>query len=144
MYDGFEEIVQAWLACAWILTGAQGDVAHFERDSAGRRVDGDDGAGVGERDGALGALGALEFGLRSALRRSRVGLRSGLLLGLWGVRSSCALAAARDGVSDAGVGARLGAVLAVVLLGHGLLADGLVRPAGAIFGAAGWSGVRCG
>jgi hypothetical protein len=33
------------------------------------------------------------------------------------------------------------AVLAVVLLGHGLLADGLVRLRS---GAAGWSGVRCG
>jgi hypothetical protein len=123
--DGFEDVVQAWLSCASFCTGAQGDVAHFKRDSAGRRVDGDDGAGVGERDvgllripAALGALGALEFGLRSALRRSRVGgaplLRSGLLLGLWGVRSSCALAAARDGGTDAGVVELLGAVLAVL------------------------------
>ncbi len=76
-------------------------------------MDGDDGAGVGERDGGRAALGALEFGLRSALGGVLSGL---LLLGLWGVRNSGALAAALDGGTDAGVVELLGAVLAVLVL----------------------------
>jgi hypothetical protein len=161
LYDGFEENLQAWLACAFVCTGAQGDVPHLERDSAGRHADGDDGAGVGERDvglrrpaalrdvrsglgllgrvvllGLLGLvrgggrrtsakapwrlllavlvlLGAPMVGLRSALRR-RGELLSGKLLLLSVLRCGALVAEACDGVSDDGVVALHGAVLAVL------------------------------